>query len=105
MATVQFGNTSPVSKPVDPETGQATVVTYDHIVRTTTVLNIPPDWEMPEAFTTITHADGIWANHSDQKPAWVECDDWPELEAALRGYFGVKGRPKDWADEIGEVNA
>lgn len=105
MPHVAFGNISPISKPVDDETGVASIVKHDHITRTTTEVNVPAEWEMSEAFTTLTHPNGIWGNHSDAPPAWVECPDWPELEAALRGYYGCAGRPKKWDHEIGEPAA
>lgn len=47
----------------------------------------------------------LWANDSEEAPAWVECSD-PELEVSLSKEFGCPvGRPEDWqeVDEDGNT--
>jgi hypothetical protein len=71
-----------------------------------TMVHIPAHKSLAEALRDITHDEGdphiggagtggAWKAHSGARsPSWVECEAWPELEAALAEHFGCPaGRP------------
>lgn len=65
--------------------------------RVTTVY-FPEDMKLGEAFTTVTTANGVWENHSDGAPDWVESDS-KGLAELLAEHYGCRiGRPKDWKE-------
>jgi hypothetical protein len=65
--------------------------------RVTTIYANEPS--LQEQMRTITHADGIWPQHSRQPAVWVESND-EGLEAALAEHFGCPiGRPDNWPAE------
>src|SRR4051794_33766544 len=118
MPRVTFGNTHPISKVEHPDgDGRQVTVHHDHIARTDSMIDLPahwvPDaspqdldsWSRDESFRSIPPPGGRWAMRSPDKPAWVEAPDWPELEAVLRQWYGVAGRPDDWQISIGETPA
>lgn len=87
MPTVYLGNPAALDrgKPMD---GQ----------RVTTAV-IPEDYTAAEALAVVTHADGVWANHSSAgAPLWVESSD-EELANALSKHYGCPiGRPDQEED-------
>lgn len=62
-----------------------------------TRVEIPEGTPLAEAFVSITQpVRGVWANHSDEAPEWVESDS-DGLAALLAEHFGCKvGRPRGW---------
>lgn len=60
------------------------------------VLTIGPvDKPMPQVFTEITHAMGLYGYHSDDPPAWVWSDS-PGMQALLAEHYGcAAGKPAD----------
>ena len=62
-----------------------------------TRLEIPDGVPLGEAFVSITQpVRGVWANHSDEPPAWVESDS-DALAALLAEHYGCRvGRPRGW---------
>lgn len=95
MPVVHLGNTAAVHGTRDEETGRATVELPGNRVTTVT---IPDTYTRQEAIRTVWHPDGLWVQHSTAAgPAWVECDDDPELASALGIIYGCPvGRPEDW---------
>jgi len=67
-----------------------------------TVVNIPADDSIGDAFTTITGPQGVWANHAKDgaKPAWVASDS-PGLAALLAEHYGTEVH--DLADNAGGI--
>ena len=61
-----------------------------------TTVSIPDSYSLPEKIRTITHADGVWAAHSEAPgPMWVESDD-ADLLGALSEFYGCPiGRPDE----------
>lgn len=115
MPRVTFGNTSPITKVAGPD-GPVTVHS-DHIAATESWIDLPASWvpatsprsldgwARDESFRSITHPGGWWSQHSAGPPAWVECPDWPELEAVLRLWYGAGPRPAGWRIEIADTPA
>lgn len=58
-----------------------------------TVVNIPEDTSLGEAFATITNPKGAWSAHAtdEAKPAWVASDS-PGLATLLAEHYGVDVR-------------
>ncbi len=54
-----------------------------------TVIDFPDGTSLAEAFTNVTHAQGVWTNHATEgaQPAWVASDS-PSLAALLAEHFG-----------------
>ena len=54
-----------------------------------TVVDFPDDTTLGDAFTTVTHPQGVWAKHATEgaAPAWVASDS-PGLAALLAEHFG-----------------
>lgn len=57
-----------------------------------TTVNFPEDTTLIEAFTTITAAGGVWAQHSTGTPKWVESDNEQLAELIAANYKGCKVR-------------
>lgn len=53
-----------------------------------TVVDLPDELTLAEAFITITHPQGVWANHAkaDTVPVWVASDN-DGLAALLAEHF------------------
>lgn len=65
--------------------------------RVTTVV-FPEGTSIAEAFATVTAGNGVWANHSDGTPTWVECSS-AGLQALLAEHYGCdEGKPADVED-------
>lgn len=62
-----------------------------------TRVEVPEGVPLAEAFVSITQpVRGVWANHSDEPPMWVESDS-EGLAALLAEHFGCRiGRPRGW---------
>lgn len=63
-----------------------------------TVVNFPEGTSIGEAFASVTAPNGIWSYHSEDAPAWVECES-EGLQALLVEHFGCEaGKPADVED-------
>lgn len=60
----------------------------------TTTVSFPDGLTVDEAFTAVTHPDGVWAAHSTQPPTWV-ASPWAELTARLAPHYGCEVRDID----------
>jgi hypothetical protein len=93
---VKLGNVAPVEV-VTGDDGQTerNALPGGHSV---TEIHVPNDTSLSEAFVTITSAQGVWAYHSEQSPAWVEADD-ESLQTLLASHFGCPaGAPEGGID-------
>ena len=56
---------------------------------TSTQADIPEDYTLSQAFTAITHPQGVWAHHAvaGTTPTWVASDS-EALAALLSDHFG-----------------
>lgn len=54
-----------------------------------TVVEVPDEVSLGDAFTAITASGGIWATHAIEgaKPAWVASDN-PSLAALVASHYG-----------------
>jgi len=63
-----------------------------------TEVNLPKEFTLSSAFVAITSPTGVWANHSDKNPVWVESDS-DGLAALLAEHFGCPvGQPEGWGN-------
>ena len=106
--TVYLGNRAAVAVEDSPsgsngETGK--IRRPLELGKTRTEVRIPDGTSLGDAFTAITHPDGVWANHSDEPPAWVASDD-GELANLLSVHFdGAEIRDPMPEGERGEFDA
>jgi hypothetical protein len=86
VATVRLGNARAVAVQGD----QQRIPLGEQV----TTASIPDSYTLDEKVRTISHADGLWAVHSDAPgPSWVESDD-VDLLGALSQHYGCPiGRP------------
>jgi hypothetical protein len=98
MAILRFGNVAPVEVQRNPDDTE-TRTPLDGPCITSVGLpddqdaegNVFPLWSVEEALTTLTHpVRGIVRMHSDASPAWVDCPEWPELEARVAGFYAAE---------------
>src|SRR5690242_5886814 len=62
-----------------------------------TTVTIPDEWSLADAFRTVTHPGGVWANHSmAEAPSWVESNDAALASLLASQYNCPVGRPKGW---------
>ena len=59
--------------------------------RRCTTVQAPEGATLGEVFTSITAPGGVWANHSDGKPAWVASTS-PALAGLLAEHYGCEIR-------------
>jgi hypothetical protein len=93
VTTAWLGNHDAVEQARDTETGELVRAPIDG--KRCTVVHPPDGTPLAEAFTTITHPNGVWAAHSDaESPAWVASDD-PALAQLLSAHYGCPVREPD----------
>lgn len=86
MPTVLLGNNAPLDR---GERLKGTAVT---------TVQVPDDATQAEVVAAITAGDGLWARHSEEAPAWVECAEDKDLADHLARVLDCPAkRPKTWA--------
>jgi hypothetical protein len=91
-----LGNTATLTQ---DDKGNPTLLKGKRVTR----VELPDEWSLSEAFTSITQPGrGVWDSQSTKPPAWVESDN-EELETLLADHYGcLVGKRSGFAEETWE---
>lgn len=86
-----MGNKHKAVAVVDPADGSVDL-TFTAQTGGETIIGIPEDLALGEAFNTITAPGGVWDGQARDFPTWVQSTDWPSLATLLGEHYQCEVR-------------